>query len=119
MLLEPEEELLEEAPSPEELELLDPGVIPPSVQPCKAITLAATKIKARFFIFTILSKCARPKTFAAAEPGEFVVPKPSRMKTFYSYIAWHHTPSRLSRTQTRSRSKYKKRGTRPLNLLPF
>jgi hypothetical protein len=53
--LELEVELLEEDPVPEEL-LLVPGVIPPLEQPCKAIALAATKIKAIFFILTILSK---------------------------------------------------------------
>lgn len=55
-LLEEDEELLEEAPAPEELELLDPGVIPPLEQPCKTTAPAATKIKAIFFILTILSK---------------------------------------------------------------
>jgi len=53
--LEEEVELLEEDPVPEEL-LLDPGVIPPLEQPCKATAPAATKIKAIFFILTILSK---------------------------------------------------------------
>ena len=68
LVLELEEVELEDEELPldeDELELLDPGVIPPLLQPCNAIAPAATKIKAIFFIQTILSDTPSNLTYAA------------------------------------------------------
>ena len=65
------EELEDEDGSPEDDEELEPGVMPPFVQPCKANKPAAIKIKEIFFILTILTNCARHISYAAYRAVEF------------------------------------------------
>lgn len=65
------EELEDEDGSPEDDEELEPGVMPPSVQPCKANKPAVIKIKEIFFILTILTNCAQYISYAAYRAVEF------------------------------------------------
>lgn len=66
-----EEELEDDDGSPEDDEELEPGVMPPSVQPCKANKPAVIKIKEIFFILTILTNCAQYISYAAYRAVEF------------------------------------------------
>lgn len=67
-----EEELEDDDGLPEDdEELLEPGVMPPLEQPCKATKPAAIKIKEIFFILTILTNCARHISYAACRTVEF------------------------------------------------
>ena len=79
-------ELLDDEPPPEEEELeLLPGVIPPLLQPCKANAPAATKIKAIFFMSTILSMEVQQRTRNAGQ-GNSPPPQPhGHREAFYGY----------------------------------